>query len=235
VLVKIEKTFQTKEPVETVWKLLSDPTRVVTCVPGAKLTEVVDEQTYKGAITVKVGPTLTDYRGEVHIENMDHQNHKIQLTGKGQDTRGRGSATMKMSGELKALPDGGTEVVTVSEVSLVGLLAQFGGRMIQEISNKMFEEFTRSFQQQLQQLAEAERAGARAVAGAEAVRLPAPSPVAAQSLGGAGSPAFGHQQDHNTSSPEPKPINAISLIFSALWSALARFMRRIFGGSEASR
>ena len=41
---------------EQVWSLLSDPRRVAACVPGAKITEQVDEKTYKGAISVKVGP-----------------------------------------------------------------------------------------------------------------------------------------------------------------------------------
>ncbi|MGC1438496.1 MAG: SRPBCC domain-containing protein, partial [Terriglobales bacterium] len=59
--LKIEKTFQVPEPVEKVWAFLSDPRKVATCVPGAQITEQVDEKTYKGAIKVKVGPSVTDY------------------------------------------------------------------------------------------------------------------------------------------------------------------------------
>ena len=72
------------------------------------------------------------------------------MTGKGQDVRGKGSASMRMTGRLAALPDGGTEVFTVSEVTVVGLLAQLGGRMIQDVSNVMFKEFVKRFQHQLQ-------------------------------------------------------------------------------------
>jgi hypothetical protein len=71
--------------------------------------------------------------------------------GKGQDVRGKGSASMKMTGKVQSLPDGSTEVASIAEVTVVGLLAQMGGRMIQEVSNKMFAEFTANFAARLQQ------------------------------------------------------------------------------------
>ena len=149
--VRIERTFQVREPVEKVWKLLSDPASVVTCVPGAQLTEKVDDRNFKGAVSVKVGPSVTDYKGEVRIERLDEQAHEIELVGKGLDVRGRGSASMKMTGKLRSLPNGVTEVAAISEVNVVGTLAQFGSRMIQDVSDFMFGEFVRRFQQQLQQ------------------------------------------------------------------------------------
>jgi uncharacterized protein len=148
--LKIEKTFTVQEPVEKVWALLSDPRKVATCVPGAQITDQVDEKTYKGAIKVKVGPSVTDYTGEVRILRLDPQNHEIEILGKGQDVRGRGSASMKMTGKLRALPDGGTEVASVSEINVVGILAQMGSRVITEVSNIMFGEFVKNFQARLQ-------------------------------------------------------------------------------------
>jgi uncharacterized protein len=149
--IKIEKTFQVQEPLDRVWKFLSDPRKVAGCIPGAQITETVDDRTYKGVIKVQVGPSVTDYRGEARIELLDDEKHEIQMVGKGQDVRGKGSASMRMTGQALALPDGTTEVLTVSEVNVVGLLAQLGARMIQEVSNKMFEEFTRNLRTQLQQ------------------------------------------------------------------------------------
>src|SRR6202050_2242635 len=112
---EITKTFQVKEPVEQVWSLLSDPRRVATCVPGASITEQVDEKTYKGAISVRVGPSTTDYKGQLQIVRLDPENHEIEILGKGQDVRGRGSASMKMTGKLRSLEGGGTEVHTAYE------------------------------------------------------------------------------------------------------------------------
>jgi carbon monoxide dehydrogenase subunit G len=150
--LRIEKTFLVQEPVEAVWAFLSDPRKVATCVPGAQITEQVDDKTYKGAIRVKVGPSVTDYKGEVQILRLDASTHEIEILGKGQDVRGRGSASMKMTGKLNAPPAGGTEIASISEINVVGILAQMGSRVITEVSNIMFEEFTKNFQAGLKDL-----------------------------------------------------------------------------------
>jgi carbon monoxide dehydrogenase subunit G len=147
--VKIEKTFRVDEPADKVWAFLSDPRKVGACVPGAQITEQVDERTYKGAIKVKVGPSVTDYKGEVQIMRLDQAAHEIEILGKGQDVRGKGSASMKMTGKLQAL-DNGTEVTSISELNIVGILAQMGSRVISEVSNIMFEQFLTNFRKQLQ-------------------------------------------------------------------------------------
>ena len=171
--VRIENTFQVAEPVDRVWELLSDPRKVVVCVPGAQLTETIDDRTFKGSISVKVGPSVTDYKGQVHIERLDAQSHEIEMVGKGQDVRGKGSASMKMTGSIRALPDGGAEVSAVSEINVVGLLAQLGSRMIQDVSAVMFKEFVRRFQEQL---AQAPKPAAPAVPSAAPLPPAAPPP-----------------------------------------------------------
>lgn len=164
--MQIEKIFQVKEPIEQVWSLLSDPRRVATCVPGAKITEQVDEKTYKGTISVKVGPSATDYKGQLEIVRLEPENHELEILGKGQDVRGRGSASMKMTGKLRSLEDGGTEVTSVSEVNVVGILAQMGSRVISEVSNIMFGQFIKNFQAQLRQPANTPAAEAEPVSAA---------------------------------------------------------------------
>jgi carbon monoxide dehydrogenase subunit G len=149
--IQIEKTFQIKEPLERVWALLSDPRRVATCVPGAKITEQIDEKKYKGTISVKVGPSATDYKGELEIVRLDAENHELEILGRGQDVRGRGSASMKMTVKARPLEQGGTEVTTVSEINVVGILAQMGARVINEVSNIIFAQFIQNFQIRLAQ------------------------------------------------------------------------------------
>ncbi len=164
--LRIEKTFQVNEPIEKVWSFLSDPTKVASCVPGAQITEKIDDKTYKGAISVKVGPSVTDYKGEVQILRLDPQNHEIEIQGKGQDVRGRGSASMTMTGKLATLAGGGTQVTSTSEVNVVGILAQMGSRVITEVSNIMFEKFSQNFQALLQQSADQPAAATAAAAAA---------------------------------------------------------------------
>jgi uncharacterized protein len=147
--IKIEKSFQVPEPADQVWKVISDPRSVASCVPGAGITEAVDEKTYKGVIKIKLGASVTDYKGEAHIERLDDQAQEIEMIGKGQDVRGKGGATMKLTAKVRALPEGGTEVATISELNVIGILAQMGSRMIQEVANQIFEEFTKNLRRQL--------------------------------------------------------------------------------------
>ena len=184
--LKIEKTFQVKEPVDAVWRFLSNPAKVATCVPGAQITEQIDETHFKGSISVKVGPAVTDFKGDLQIVRLDPEAQVMEMLGKGQDLRGKGSASMKMTGSLRALPDGGTEVVSVSEVNVMGILAQMGGRVINEVSNIMFQKFAKNFQEKLEQEVQSgESESAQAGAG-------------------------------------PKPINAVSMAFSAIKAAMKR-------------
>ncbi len=148
--MRIEKSFQVNEPIEKVWSFLSDPAKVASCVPGAQITEKVDEKTYRGTVSIKVGPSVTDYKGEVQIVRLDAESHEIEMVGKGQDVRGRGSASMTMTGKLTTADGGATQVTSTSEVNVVGILAQMGARVITEVSNIMFEKFSKTFQALLQ-------------------------------------------------------------------------------------
>jgi len=162
--VTIEKTFRVGEPADKVWAILSDPKKVALCVPGAQITEQVDDKTYKGAIKVKVGPSVTDFKGEVQVVRLDEHAHEIEILGKGQDVRGKGSASMKMTGKLRNV-DGGTEVVSTSELNVVGILAQMGARVITEVSNIMFEQFVNNFKKQLQSPEEMNAEAAKPISG----------------------------------------------------------------------
>lgn len=170
----IEKTFQVDQPIDKVWIFLSDPNKVVVCVPGAKITEEVDERNYRGTVSMKVGPVVTDFKGDITVEQRDAAQHELVLVGEGTDAKGGGSANMKMTGRLRALDTGGTEVVSTMEVSVVGRLAQFGSRLFSDISNRMFDQFTDCFAERLQ--------AAEAPEGAGAAEPHEPEPVKAVSV-----------------------------------------------------
>ncbi len=144
----INKVFLVEEPIEKVWANLSNPSEIVTCVPGASLTEIVDEKNFKGEVKMKFGPVKVKYNGSVSIEEMDDDNHKMMMKGKGLDSKGKGSADMLMNGILTE-KEGGTEVNFTMDVSVVGKLAQFGARLIKEVSDHVLNEFVDNFKAKL--------------------------------------------------------------------------------------
>ena len=87
--VKIEKKFEVKKPVKSVWEFLSDPRKVATCVPGAQITEAIDNRRYLGSMNIKVGPVVAGFKGEVVIERLDARTLSLSWWGKGGTLRAR--------------------------------------------------------------------------------------------------------------------------------------------------
>ena len=144
--VTADKNFTVNAPVEKVWELLSDPSRVVVCVQGAQLTEIVDDNNFKGKISVKIGPVTSKFNGEGRFEKLDAQAKEMVLQGAGKDTGGKGSASMTMTVNLKEV-DGATEVTSSIKLSITGKLAQFGSRMIVAVNDKLIEQFVAKFRE----------------------------------------------------------------------------------------
>lgn len=167
--LRFEHAFVVKAAADQVWAYLTDPYRVAPALPGASITEKVDEETYGGTITVKVGPVSARYRGTVRFEKLDPASRTAQIVASGQDTSGRGGADMRMSSRLVERTAGETEVSVVSEVSVTGILAQFGRGLMQEVSNQMFRKFTEGLRAELERPTSAEAPAAAAAAPIEVV------------------------------------------------------------------
>ncbi|MDP7582883.1 MAG: SRPBCC family protein [SAR324 cluster bacterium] len=148
--VSSKKTFQVSADIDSVWAVLNDPEQVVVCVPGAQLTEALDEDHFKGKATLKIGPVTAKFNGKVEFTQRDSAKYELALEGKGADISGKGGASMKMSLSLRAL-EKHTEVTSIMSVSITGRIAQFGARMIEAVNNKLFEQFTQNFSSLLAQ------------------------------------------------------------------------------------
>lgn len=138
---KIQERFEVRAPAAAVWAFLVDPRRVVTCLPGAELTQVVDDRTFDGTVKVKVGPVSVAYRGRVHLDEVDEGGRRVHMTGEGRESGGAGSAKMRMESRLAELPSGVTEVTVRAEVDVVGRLVQLGRGMIEQVSHQLFLQF----------------------------------------------------------------------------------------------
>jgi len=146
-----------------------DPQKVAACMPGAVLEQVVDERTFLGAIKVKIGAITTSYKGRLQLTDVDEAAHSIKMKGEGRETSG-GTAKASLASQMKALPDGRTEVVAEASVDLTGRIMQVGRGMIQGVSHQLFLQFVSAAQAQLEQ------ASGRASAAGEATAASAAPP-----------------------------------------------------------
>lgn len=212
---KIEERFEVQAPVERVWQYLIDPKRVVHCLPGAELLEQKDEQTFLGAIKVKVGPLSMSYKGQAKFTEINEETHQVRMVGDAREVGGSGSTKVSMLSTVSALANGGAEVLVSADIDLVGRIVQFGRGMIEEVSRQMFRQFSTCVKQQLEVVDEPP-AGDPQSAGAP----DAPQSAAAPSA---------------IPPPETKAVAAAPLAFRALWAIITRFFRGLFGGAKADR
>ena len=148
--VKSEKNFELNANIATVWNVLINPEKIVTCVPGAELTDTIDENHLKGTVKIKIGPVTAKFNGDVEIEKINPSNYELAMTGKGSDISGKGGASMSMWLKLNAL-EKRTKVCCRMTLSITGRIAQFGARMIDAVNNKMFEQFISNFTHMMDQ------------------------------------------------------------------------------------
>ena len=212
--LNISERFSLDAPVEVVWTLLVDPTRMVACLPGAEITGQDDDRTYSGALKVKVGAVTVAYRGKFVFEEIDETARHIRVVGKGREKSGSGSATMTMESRVIQLDGGGCEVTIDSEVRLTGRVVRFGRGMIDTITAEILKDFR-------VRLAEMLRVEA-ATGAADAPGSPSTPVVegAAQEEGPSGSPS--------TPASGNEGVEAIRLI-PLLFRALRSWLGRIFG------
>jgi carbon monoxide dehydrogenase subunit G len=173
--MEITKSFDVNAPADAVWAFLTDPYRVARCLPGAALTEKIDDATYAGTITVKVGPVTASYRGKMHFDRLDPEAKEAEISASGQETKGKGGADMRMKSRVVPKGPASTEVTVVSDVNVVGVLAQFGRGMIQDVSDQLFQKFSQAMRREL----EAPAAPAAAAPEAPAPPSPAATPEVA--------------------------------------------------------
>ena len=148
--VEISKTFSIRASINDVWDFMTDIKSVSTCIPGAQYIESLEDNEHSVMLTVKVGPIKSSYRSEVAIKSLDESNYTMEIQGRGTDTKGKGGANMEMTGKLIDNGDGTTGVTGDSIVTIQGMLAQFGSRMIEDVSNQLFVQFTENLRTRLE-------------------------------------------------------------------------------------
>lgn len=140
----LENTFTVDLPVDEAWDVLLDIERIAPCMPGAELQEVEGEE-YRGLVKLRLGAVTTQFRGAMHLEEVDREAGRIVMKAQGRDTRGQGNANATITAQLKA-EDGGTRVEIDTDLAITGKLAQFGRGVMGEVSKRLLDQFVASLE-----------------------------------------------------------------------------------------
>jgi uncharacterized protein len=204
----IKNSFEVPITVDEAWKVLLDIKRIAPCMPGAELLEVIDPESYKGKVSVRLGPVALSFVGTARFEEIDEEGHRARVKGQGSDAKGRGGASGVVTFMLLPI-EGGTRVDVDTNLNLSGSVAQYGrgAGMIQDVATQIIRQFATALQVML------EHDKAMSVAEAASANWKNDSEPSA------GLPP---------SLPPAKPISGFRLMLSVLWNRL----RRLIGGVQ---
>jgi carbon monoxide dehydrogenase subunit G len=146
--VKLDKQYPLDVDAERAWKLLSDLKATAACMPGAEITEQLSDTSYKGGVKVKVGPATAQFGGTVDVLELVEAERKVVMRGKGAD-KGGSSASMDLTAVIAPNPENPAHCVLNGSAAVIvnGKFAQFGGRMMVQVSDMILGQFVENFRQ----------------------------------------------------------------------------------------
>jgi carbon monoxide dehydrogenase subunit G len=207
----IENAFTVSAPPDMLWAHLLDVEKIAPCMPGAELTEIVDDRHWKGKLLAKFGPVSMSFAGTVEMTERDDAAHRVVLTAKGMEQKGKGAANANVTSWLEDGPDAGqTTVKMQADISLTGAAAQLSRGLLPEISKKLTQQFADCLQDSMQAEGTAAEGAAAGGTGEGAAAPAAPKPVAA------------------------KPVGGIGLGIAAMWAVVKNFFAKLFGRAPKS-
>jgi carbon monoxide dehydrogenase subunit G len=207
----IENEFTVAAPTDFLWSYLLDVEKIAPCMPGAELTEIVDDHNWKGKLNAKFGPVSMSFVGTVTVESRDDAAHRVVLSAKGMEQKGKGAANAKVTSWLEPGPtDDVTTVKMQADITLTGAAAQLSRGLLPEISKRLTQTFADCLKESMaaeQTIREGVPAGSGESA---AAATPARPPVVA------------------------KPVGGIGLGLAAIWSIMSGFFRKLVGPKPKS-
>lgn len=208
--VKLDKRYPVQASADQAWAVLSDIRATAGCMPGAAITEQLDDTHFKGTVKSKVGPAVMTFGGDIEILALDAATKAMTMLGKGADKAGS-SASMNLAAHVEpGEAPGSCVLVGVATIVVSGKLAQFGSRLLVPVSDAMLAQFANNF-----------NAAAAAVPVAAAPAAPATEGEAQD----AGAPAPAPAPATPVVAQPVKELNALAL----MWTVFKSWLAGLFG------
>jgi carbon monoxide dehydrogenase subunit G len=154
--VIIQNTFETPGTPRETMDLLLNAERVVPCMPGAELVEIVGDRNWRAKMRVRLGPVGMDFDNTIELVEIDEANGLVRMNVSGRDTRGKGGADGNVQARFSAV-DGGTSVDMTTDLHFSGQAAQLGRpNVVQDVASKLVGDFAECLGKQMSYQAAAE-------------------------------------------------------------------------------
>lgn len=176
--MQFTNNFEVSLPPEKAWPLLLDVERIVPCMPGAELAEVVDERTFKGKILVKLGPVALAFLCTAAFEDIDNTGRRARIKASGSDSKGRGTVDAIIQFHMQPSANGSKAIVD-TDLNMAGAVAQYGrgAGMMQAVASQIVSQFSKNLEALI-----SHKMATGTTAPTPAASLPAAKPISGFSL-----------------------------------------------------
>ena len=138
-------SFTVPAPIAETWQTFQEIESVASCFPGATVTKVYGND-FEGTCKVRLGPIALVYSGSGTFLEKDESAHRFVVNAKGKDKRGNGTAGARVTATFAEVGEDGTRVDVHTDLSITGKPAQFGRGVIEDISDKLLQQFVTCLQ-----------------------------------------------------------------------------------------
>jgi carbon monoxide dehydrogenase subunit G len=201
--IELEEVFQVAAPIDEVWKFLMDPERMIVCLPGASVSEIIDESQFVGTVKLKIGAITAKYDGTITYTTADQSQYLCVMLAEAKE-KGGGTVSGTITSRLVQLDGGVVEATVESCVDMTGRVVQVGRGMIEGVAAQIIGKFVKNIKKSLE--VPEIQGGATATDGATPVT---PPPV---------------ERD-----AEDDSINVLAVVFKVMWDGIVNFFKRLFG------
>tara|TARA_B100000676_G_C18088831_1_gene857585 strand:- start:6264 stop:6857 length:594 start_codon:yes stop_codon:yes gene_type:complete len=148
--MKFDNSFDVSLPPAEAWIVLMDVERIAPCMPGATLTEIVDDKNFRGTVSVRLGPVALTFEGVAVFENVDEVAQTAEVKAQGKDPKGRGGANAAVTFSIEPI-DAGSRVLIETDLTLSGSVAQYGRGvgMIQSVASQLIDQFAKALEDEI--------------------------------------------------------------------------------------
>lgn len=198
--IELKEVFQVAAPIDEVWQFLMDPERMILCLPGATVTEIVDDKQFIGSVKLKIGAITTKYAGTITYTTADKSEYLCVMLAEAKE-KGGGTVSGTITTRL-AQVDGAVEATVESCIDMTGRVVQVGRGMIEGVAAQIIGKFVKNIKMTLE--------------------LPVVEEGAVPGVAPQAPPTF-----HRAA--EDESINVLAVVFKVIWDGIVNFFKRLFG------
>lgn len=138
--MEITGEYEVRSTRDVVWAVLNDPESLKNCIPGARTLTETSPGKFDVVMSVGIGMIRGEFTGTVETTELNEpESYTLAITGKGPGGWLEGTGTVRLS-----VDDGHadrTKVWAQGDVTVGGLLARVGQRMLTGAANSLMKQF----------------------------------------------------------------------------------------------